>query len=142
MVYIDDTVEVILRCLRQPGLHGKIFNLSLPQPPTWNEYFIRYAKSLGAVPVSRVTRRRLAGEVKLLAPPLKVLQILAQKLAPGALRLIPEPVVPSVARLFTQEIRMNVRAAETELGISWTDLSQGLDATAKAYLAREAAPRR
>jgi 2-alkyl-3-oxoalkanoate reductase len=134
LVYIDDTVDAILRCLRRPDLRGKVFNLSLPQPPTWNEYFIRYAKSLGAVPVSRITRRRLAIELKV-AFPLKALQLVAQRLGPSALRLIPEPLVPSVARLFTQEIKMNVRAAETDLGMTWTDLRQGLDATAHACLA-------
>ena len=99
LVYIDDTVDAILRALQGPGLEGRVFNLSLPDPPRWNEYFTRFAKALGAVPVARLSRRRLTVETKLLAPPLKIAQILAGKVLPGALRWIPEPVPPSALHL-------------------------------------------
>lgn len=134
LVYIDDTVEAIMRSLRDPSLSGKVFNLSLPDPPTWNEYFIGYAKALGAVPVSRITRRRLGVETKLLAPPLKVAQILANRVSPRLSRLIPEPIPPSALRLFGQRIRMNVDAAEQTLGMRWTDLHRGLAAAAAEHL--------
>jgi nucleoside-diphosphate-sugar epimerase len=138
LVYVDDVVDAVIRALQGPDMHGQIFNLSLPQPPTWNEYFIRYAKALGAVPISRITRRRLVVETKLLAPSLKILQLLAQKLSPRALDFIPEPIPPSAAQLFAQEIRMSVRAAENTLGMRWTDLNQGLAAAASSYLAKTA----
>jgi nucleoside-diphosphate-sugar epimerase len=136
LVYVDDVVHAVISALQGPDLHGQIFNLSLPQPPTWNEYFIRYAKALGAVPVSRITRRRLVVETKLLAPSLKLLQILVQKFSPRAVNFVPEPIPPSAAQVFRQEIRMSVRAAENTLGMCWTDLNQGLAAAATSYLAK------
>jgi nucleoside-diphosphate-sugar epimerase len=136
LVYVGDLVDAIMRVLQTPELAGQTFNLSLPEPPTWNEYFIQYAKALGAVPVSRITRRRLAIETKLFAPPLKILQILSQKIVPHALRFIPEPIPSSAAQLFRQEIRMSVRAAEAALGMRWTDLREGLAAAAHAHRAQ------
>ena len=133
LVYIDDVVEAVARALRQAELGGRTFNLSLPQPPTWNEYFIRYAKALDAVPVRRITNRRLKLETRLLAPPLKILQILAQRISPRAFRGIPAPIPPSAAQLFRQEIRLSVRAAELEMGLCWTALNDGLGVTARAY---------
>ena len=141
LVYVDDLIDAIMRALEGAGLSGKTFNLSLPQPPTWNEYFIQYAKALGAVPVSRITRRRLAIETKLLAPPLKILQMLAQKSLPRASRFVPEPIPPSAAQLFRQEIRMSVRAAETTLGMRWMGLREGLAAAADSYLGQTRGPR-
>ena len=134
LVYVNDLIDAIMRALEGPDLPGKVFNLSLSQPPTWNEYFIQYAKALGAVPVSRITRRRLAIETKLLAPPLKILQMLAQKSLRRASKFIPEPIPPSAAQVFRQEIRMSVRAAETTLGMRWMGLREGLAAAADSYL--------
>jgi nucleoside-diphosphate-sugar epimerase len=133
-VHVDDTVEAVVRALRNPAAAGKTFNLSTFEPPTWNEYFIRFARALGAVPVSRITRRRLKAEARLLAPPLKILQIIAGKVAPRMVARLPEPLPPSLLRLFGQEIRMNVSAAEKVLGMRWRDLDIGLAASAAAYL--------
>ena len=141
LVYIDDTVEAILRALRLPGIDGRIFNLSLPQPPTWNEYLIRYARALGAVPVTRIAKRSLSIETKLLAPPQKILQLVIGKLSPRTARRLPDAMPPSLVRLFSQEIRMKVHAAEHTLGLRWTSLEEGLRQSAQWYLgtARESA---
>lgn len=133
LVYIDDLVDAIIRCLQGTALEGKVFNLSLPHPPTWNDYLIRYARALGAVPVARITRRRLAIETQLLAAPLKLLQLAAQKGWRGAASFIPEPIPPSAAHVFQQEIRLSVAAARTILGMTWTDLDEGLAAAAGKY---------
>lgn len=133
LVYIDDTVEAILRSLQRPGAQGRIFNLSLPEPPTWNEYFTLYARALDAVPVARISRRRLKVETKVLAPPLKIAEILIGKLMPGALRALPPAIPPSLMRLFAQEIKMKVAAAEQVLELRWTQLDEGLRRTAAQY---------
>ena len=86
LVYIDDAVAAVLGCLRAANVEGRIFNLSVPQPPTWNEYFMRYAKALGTVPVARITKRQLAREAKLWAPPLKALEIAGKREAAIILR--------------------------------------------------------
>lgn len=133
LVYIDDAVQAILSALRAPGVEGKIFNLSLPEPPTWNEYFIRYAEALGAVPVARIAKRRLSIESKILAPPQKIAEIIVGKFAPGLARSLPPAIPPSLTRLFEQEIRMKVHRAEEALGLHWTPLEEGLRQTAAWY---------
>ena len=75
LVHIDDLVHAVLLSLRRPAAVGQIFNLAAPDPPTWNEYLVKYAIALGAVPVKRISKRALALETKILAIPLKMLEI-------------------------------------------------------------------
>jgi 2-alkyl-3-oxoalkanoate reductase len=133
LVHVDDVVEAILAALRRPDVAGKTFNLSLPDPPTWNDYFVRYAKALGAVPVARITRRRLKIESKILAPPLKIAEIVLGKFGPRLKSLVPQPIPPSLVRTFGQEIRMRVDRAEQELGLRWKPLDEGLRQTSAWY---------
>jgi nucleoside-diphosphate-sugar epimerase len=138
LVLIDDVVEAVLRALRLPTTEARAFNLSLPDPPTWNEYLLRYAAALGAVPVSRITQRRLRLESTLLAPPQKIAEIIAGRLKPGLARRLPQAIPPSLVRLFRQEIRMKVGLAEQILGLRWTPLEEGLRQTALRYRPRSA----
>jgi nucleoside-diphosphate-sugar epimerase len=133
LTYVGDAVQAILRTLRTPHAAGRIYNVAGPDFPTWNDYLSRYALALGAVPVARISRRRLKLESKLLAPPLKVAEILAARLAPRLGALLPQPIPPSLVRLFGQEIRMTVGLAERELGMEWTPLEKGLRTTADWY---------
>jgi len=133
LVYIDDVAEAVLRALQSPEAEGKAFNLSLPDPPTWNEYLSRYAAALGAVPVSRIAHRRLRLESTLLAPPQKIAEIIAGKFSPPLARRLPQAIPPSLVRLFQQEIRLKVDLAEQVLGLRWTDLERGLTETAAWY---------
>jgi len=133
LVYIDDVAEAVLRALRLPNVESKAFNLSLPDPPTWNQYLGRYAAALGAVPVKRISQRRLRLESKLMAPPQKIAEILAGKLSPRLVARLPQPIPPSLVRLFQQEIRMKVGLAEQCLGLRWTPLEEGLSRTAAWY---------
>jgi nucleoside-diphosphate-sugar epimerase len=133
LLFIDDLVAAILKALQMPEARGRVFNLAMPSPPTWNDYFRIFAKALGAVPLRRITRRRLAIETKLLAPPLKIGEIVASRAGLGWLRL-PPPIPPSLLRLCRQEIRMDVRSAQEQLGIRWTDLDSGLRSAAQWYL--------
>jgi 2-alkyl-3-oxoalkanoate reductase len=130
LLFMDDLVAAILAALRKPELGGRAFNLALPAPPTWNEYFIAFAKALGAVPVRRVTRRRLALETKILAPPLKVAEMLAGRVGLSPARL-PPAIPPSLLRLCRQEIRLDVRQAELALAVRWTSLEDGLSRAAQ-----------
>jgi nucleoside-diphosphate-sugar epimerase len=133
LVYVEDVVEAIVQGLRRPDIEGRPFNLSTPAPPTWNEYFIRYAQALGAVPVSRIGRRRLRIEGKLLAPPLKIAEILLSKASRPLARRLPQPIAPSLLRLFAQEIALDVSSAERALGMRWTPLDEGLRQSAAWY---------
>jgi len=129
MVHVDDVVAAVLSALCLPGLEGQAFNLGSPAPPTWNDYFLSFAKALGAVPVSRISPRRLTLEARLWAPPLK-----AAELAASRLRLhgswIPPSIPPSLLRLWTHDIRLDVAKAQAVLGVAWTPAEVGLRETA------------
>ncbi|MFT3905579.1 MAG: NAD-dependent epimerase/dehydratase family protein [Steroidobacteraceae bacterium] len=134
LVHVDDVALAAVRALRLSGARGATFNLSLPAPPTWNEYFTRFAVALRAVPVRRIGARRQRIEAKLLAPPLKVLEIAAGKvgMTPGCL---PSPIPASLWRLCGQDIRLDVRHAETVLGMVWRPLDAELQECAASYRA-------
>jgi hypothetical protein len=82
--------------------------------------------------VRRVTRRRWSVETRLLAPPLKVAELMAAAVGLRQLR-IPPAIPPSFQSLCAQEIRLDVRRAEQQLGMTWMPLDRGLAAAAAAY---------
>jgi nucleoside-diphosphate-sugar epimerase len=133
---IADVVMAILRALEDPGVEGRIYNLSTPDPPTWNDFLVKYATALRAVPVRRISRRRLRIETKLLAPPLKVAEIIARACKLNA-RIVPYPIPPSLIRLMGQEIRLDTRRAEAELDLRARDIDQTLDESARWFLKSE-----
>jgi nucleoside-diphosphate-sugar epimerase len=136
LVHVGDVVLAILRALEKPGVDGRVFNLSTPEPPTWNEFLVKYGTALNAVPVRRISRRRLRIEGKLLAPPLKVAEIFFRACKLDAARL-PPPIPPSLIRLMGQEIRLDTRRAEAELGLRFRDIDAALGATARWFLGSE-----
>lgn len=138
LVYVDDVVAAILAALRLPRIAGEAFNLGSPAPPTWNEYFVSFARALGAVPVSRISRRRLTLETQLWAPPLKAAE-LAVRFARLSRMRIPSPIPPSLLRSWGQEIRLDVRKAQNVLGVAWTPAEAGLHETAGQLRAAAAA---
>jgi len=135
LVHVDDVVEAVQRALRMSGIEGQVFNLSLPSPPTWNDYFHQYATALGTTVVP-ISRRRLWLEQYLLAPPLKVAELASRKLTFRSRP--PVPIRPWFVRLCGHALRMDVRKAERALGMSWTPLDQGLRESAAWLLARNA----
>ena len=94
------------------------------EPPTWNEYLVSFGRALGATPVAAIGSRQLKIETRLLAPPLKIAEILCGKLH-IPLRL-PEPIPPSLLHLWSQDIRLDSSKAEQVLKVQWTDLEAGL----------------
>jgi nucleoside-diphosphate-sugar epimerase len=125
LIYIDDLIVAIAQLLSRRDLQGRVFNLAMPEPPTWNQYFVAFAKALGAVPVRRVTGRRLTLESKLLAPPLKVAQVvLAAVGAPS--EWLPPPITPSVLSSCRQELSLDASLAQVQMGLKWTPLDIGL----------------
>jgi nucleoside-diphosphate-sugar epimerase len=130
LIYLDDLTGAILTALRRPEIQGQAFNLAMPQPPTWNEYFAQFAKALGAVPLRRIGRSRLQLETKVLAPPLRVAEILARRLhLPGS---TPAVLSPSLRRTCEQEIRLDSSKAQNLLGLRCVSLAQGLALAAQS----------
>jgi len=132
LLYIDNLVAAILASLQHPDVGGEVFNLAMRSPPTWNDYLIGYGIALRAVPIRRITARRLLVEAKLLAPPLKAVQILRSRLSGGLDAGVP-PITPSLLQLCRQRIVLDVSKAEARLGMAWTPLDQGLASAARAY---------
>ena len=126
LLYIDDLMTAVLRALRLPDIGGGRFNLAVAAPPTWNEHLIAFASALGAVPVRRITHRRLRIETRLMAPVLKATE-LAFKAARLPAASVPPPVSPSLLALCRQEITLDVGRAQQLLGLQWTSTSQGLE---------------
>jgi nucleoside-diphosphate-sugar epimerase len=128
LLYVEDLVAAVLAALHTPGIDGSAFNLAMRSPPSWNEYFSAYARALGAVPVARIGRRRLKIETKLLAPLLKALQRVEQRL-PGGTQRTPPALTSSLVNLCGQAIELDVTHAEQTLGMQWTTLADGLRQT-------------
>lgn len=128
LVHAADVAAAALSALRTPAAKGQAYNLAMANAPTWNEYFLEFARALGAVPIVRLSQRRMKIESKLIAPPLKIAEILLGKA--GLARLVPPPIPPSLVRSWRQEIRLSPAKAERELGIAWRDLGAALAETA------------
>jgi len=47
---------------------------------------------------------------------------------------VPPPIPPSLLKLMQQEIKLDVRRAEAQLGLRWIPLDVGLNDTAGWYL--------
>lgn len=124
LVHVDDVVAAALASLRVADTGA--FNLAMANAPDWNGYFLAFARALGAVPVRRIPGWRLKLETKLVAAPLKI--------AERGMR-VPTAIVPSLARLWAQDIRLNSARATGVLGLDWTPLDQGV-AGAAAWLSR------
>jgi 2-alkyl-3-oxoalkanoate reductase len=132
LTYIEDLTTIALMAARQPGIEGEIFNVAVASKPTWNEYLIEFALALGAVPVRRLTRRRLAAEKKLFAPPLKVIEIAVGKLGLPAWLALP-PIPASLLATCAQNLALDVSKAERLFGTPWTPTADILRAAAAYY---------
>lgn len=119
LTYIDDLGAAVVAALERKPARGEAFNVSDPDPPTWNQFLIALGVLIGATPVGRLGSRRMRLETKLLAPPLQVMKLLAAraKIRPGRL---PEPIPPSLLRLFGHNVALDHRKADQGLGFART----------------------
>jgi nucleoside-diphosphate-sugar epimerase len=129
LVHLEDVALAVELALSTPTASGA-FNLAMPRPPTWNEYLMRFALALRAVPVRRITRRRIKLESKILAPPLKAIEILMQRLHVPERFAMP-PVPGSLIRAFGQDLRLDSRRATEVLGMTWRNLDVELQDIAR-----------
>lgn len=110
---VADLVSAMAAALARPGVNGAAFNISDPDPGDWNAYLLALARAIGATPIRRLPGWQVKAE-KLAAFPLKAGEILGRKLR---LRT-PEPIPPSLWRLFGQETTLDHRRADAELGFA------------------------
>jgi nucleoside-diphosphate-sugar epimerase len=109
LIHEDDLGAACLAACGREGARGLAINVGARCPPTWNEYLVGLARAQGAVPVRRIGARKLAIEARLLAPVLAV----AGKVAKS--RRVPDPIPPSLLRLFAQSIRLDATRADAIL---------------------------
>lgn len=136
LVYVDDVCAAVLSALSMPGGGLHTFILSGPSPGTWNDYFLAFARALGAVPIRRLPGWRLRAEGKVLAPALKLAQIARSALRAGSVH-VPDPLTPSLLRAFELDAAYDGSSAARSLGLGWTPLERGLT-DAAAWVARHA----
>jgi nucleoside-diphosphate-sugar epimerase len=124
LTFDDELAGAVIACMITPNAAGQIFNVAETDPGTWNQYFIRLGRAVGA-DVQRVSRLRIGFEAAVLAPPLQVAKIAGRRIGirPG---LIPEPITPSLLRLWRQRIRLDSGKARAMLAFPQTSTEQGL----------------
>jgi 2-alkyl-3-oxoalkanoate reductase len=134
LVYVDDVATAAAHALNSPMIERRIYNLAQSPIPTWNEYFAQYARKLGALPLRRISGSRLMAEQALFAPALKLLELAGGFGVVRRATLSP-PIRPWLLALCRHRIGMIVTGAETALGMKWTPLEEGLQASADWFLA-------
>jgi nucleoside-diphosphate-sugar epimerase len=128
LCFAPDLGRAAVAALTQPNLSGQILNVAAPNPPRWNALLLDLACRIGAVPFQRVGKIRLRAEA-LAAPLLHPVQRLSQKLGapPGTW---PEPIPPSLQKLFSHDLRLDSRKAADLLPFMPTDGAKALAASA------------
>ena len=96
LAFIDDVVAAIITALDAPAASGRAFNVSSSSELTWNEFFVAFARALGATPVRRISSRSLRIEAKLLAPMRRIAAMVVRSPAT-------EAITPSLARFVAPE---------------------------------------
>ena len=107
---------------------GRAYNVSDPDPKTWNAYLVGLGRAIGAVPVTRISPRWMKVETKVIAPAVTVAQRTLGRAVPSL--PLPACVPPSLARTFRQDIVLDHRRASPDLAFPRTPPEQALQAAA------------
>lgn len=139
LVALDDVCNAVVNSLRIPVAAGvpHVFNLSAPDSPRWNDYFVDLALAIGATPVPRLSARRVKLDAKLLGPPLKIAEILLRK-AGRAARVLPDSIPPGLPGVFERQLHLRAELAARELGVAWTPYARTLQESAAWFNATHA----
>jgi nucleoside-diphosphate-sugar epimerase len=117
LVHVDDVVKAIHFTLESQLSEGEIrhFNLAAPDSPRWNQYFIDLAQAIGATPVKRINPQQLKLDSKAFSPAIKIGQKILNKAGLRNLSArLPEPLPPSLVRLFRQQIFLDSQKASAQ----------------------------
>lgn len=130
LVHVDDVASAVERAIAAPVHHGdaRIYNLAAPDSPRWNDYFIGLSAGLGLKPLRRIDGRRLKLDAKLFSVGVKAAGMLAARLRLPTAGW-PDPLPPSLLRLWRQQIRLDAGAASSDLLPRWTSFERGLQSS-------------
>jgi nucleoside-diphosphate-sugar epimerase len=133
LAFVDDLVSATIAALDTPGMSGEAFNISSVCDLTWNEFLIALGKAIGAVPIRRISARRLRVETRVLAP---ILRIVGRAVRGSAT----EAITPSLAALWRHDIRVDCTAARSALDLRQTPVQDIIAAVVRdAKTAKEPA---
>jgi nucleoside-diphosphate-sugar epimerase len=134
LVYVDDLVRAIQIGLEMPAKSGQHqhYNLAAPDSPRWNQYLFDLANGIGATPIKRIGHLQIKLDSKLLSPAIKITQILCRKSRMDT-SWLPEPLPPSLSRLFEQHIFLNAEKFSKEHGFTYMSYPQSLQASIAWY---------
>jgi len=134
LVHLDDVVRAIHISLNLPKKAGEAlhYNLAAPDSPRWNQYLFDLASGIEVTPIKRISRLQLKLDSKVLSPAIKVAQILCRKLKMNDAWL-PEPLPPSLSRLFDQHIFLNAEKFSQEHGFTYMSYSQSMQESIAWY---------
>ena len=125
LVDVEDIASTVyLLCLKKPA-GFKIYNLSAPDSPRWNQYIIDLGVTLGYVPVKKKSYLLLKLKVYLFGIPQKILQHILKK-ANIKSRFGANAFPPSLLRVFKQELKLNSALVSKELGLKFTSYDKTL----------------
>ena len=135
LVHVDDVCRAALSSLQLPAKLGQlqIFNLSAPDSPRWNDYFVDFSLQVKLTPVRRIGWRQLHFDAFVMSPLLKIAQIGLKKINPTNISL-PNPMSPGLTRLWEQHIRLDSTAATQKLEVVWTPYLASLTSSANWFL--------
>jgi nucleoside-diphosphate-sugar epimerase len=132
LVYVEDLAQAIVHALRLPAGGARIYNFAAPDAPSWNGYFERFATALDVAPLRQIGALRLAIELRVIGPALKLMEIaarLAQRAEPDATPAIR----PWLTGLCRHTLVLDTQAANRDLALRWTPLDEGLAACASWF---------
>ena len=121
LAYVGDVAEAVVAAAKEGLASGTTINVGAATTSTWNEYFIALARALGAVPVARITQRRLRLESRVLARPLQALRMLHLP--------APDALPPSLLALFGRRLLLDHRRCDALLGGRRMNEMAGIDAS-------------
>jgi len=124
LVHVDDVAEAVVLSLDSHESGTRIYNLSAPDSPRWNNYFRDFSLAIDCVPLKYKTRFSMLVESLVIAPPLAAVGRLSSR------RQIKTPYIPSIPpsllRLWRQQIRLDSSKIEDELEFTWKTYDEGL----------------
>lgn len=129
LVDVEDVVRACVLLLDHPGAGGRIYNLAMPDPPTWNTYFRDLAGAIGVTPLARRTAFNMRLETGLVAPALRILRKLAGKTPWRG--MIPEPIPHGLADHFSRRVSYHSGAIEQETGFGYASYRELIANSAK-----------
>jgi nucleoside-diphosphate-sugar epimerase len=134
LVHVDDVVKAIGIAINLPAKQGQSlqYNLAAPDSPRWNKYLFDLANAIEATPIKRISRLQLKIDSKIYSPAIKIAQIASRKLKINS-GWLPEPLPPSLVRLFDQHIFLNSEKFSQEYGFTYISYSESLQDSVHFY---------